>query len=327
MKKDFFGIDIAQEKFDVFHYSSNSWKEFRNNKKGFKSLLSWSGKIADNEIHICFENTGLYSQPLAVYLWDKGIPFYQVPALEIKRSLGIRRGKSDKLDAKVIAAYAYKNREELKPTEIAEKSFRKLKRLVNLRNKLNKQQAGYRAAIKAAKSHDPDISDNKVLLEVQEEMLEKLNEKIKQVEKEISEIIKQNDKVQKQYKMITSVNGLGPVAAWYTIAYTEGFRKIKKGRKFSCYIGVAPFEESSGKSNKGSRVSHLAQKKIKAIFHMAAMSAVKHNKELRAYKQKRDEKGKNEMSTLNIIRNKLISRAFAAVKRGKPYVETLDHMN
>jgi hypothetical protein len=35
--------------------------------------------------------------------------------------------------------------------------------------------------------------------------------------------------------------------------------------------------------------------------------------------------GKNKMSTINIIRNKLIARMFAVIKRGTPFVETVKY--
>jgi len=43
---------------------------------------------------------------------------------------------------------------------------------------------------------------------------------------------------------------------------------------------------------------------------------------MKIYYERRVEEGKNKMSTLNIIRNKLLARAFAVVERGTPYVNT-----
>ena len=54
---------------------------------------------------------------------------------------------------------------------------------------------------------------------------------------------------------------------------------------------------------------------------MAAISAVQWDQELKEYYQSRVEKGKPKMLVLNIIRNKLVSRIFATVKRGTAYAE------
>ena len=107
------------------------------------------------------------------------------------------------------------------------------------------------------------------------------------------------------------------------IAYTDNFSKFENWRKFASYCGIAPFPYQSGTSIKGrTKVSHLANKKLKAIINMCAIYAIQHKPEMKAYYQKRVEQGKNKMSTINIIRNKLIARVFAVVKRKTPYVDT-----
>ena len=56
---------------------------------------------------------------------------------------------------------------------------------------------------------------------------------------------------------------------------------------------------------------------------MCAISAIQHNPEMRKYFEKRTLEGKNKMSTVNIIRNKLLARVFAIIKRQTPYVDTM----
>jgi len=46
---------------------------------------------------------------------------------------------------------------------------------------------------------------------------------------------------------------------------------------------------------------------------------------MKLYYKKRVLQGKSKMSTINIIRNKLIARVFAVVKRGTPYVDTIKY--
>src|SRR5690606_36505633 len=88
-----------------------------------------------------------------------------------------------------------------------------------------------------------------------------------------------------------------------------------------CQAGVAPFEHSSGKSIRGkTRVSHMADKSIKTLFHLAAMAVLnRKSSELKDYYERKIAAGKNKMSVLNAIRNKIIQRIFAVVQRGAPY--------
>ena len=105
------------------------------------------------------------------------------------------------------------------------------------------------------------------------------------------------------------------------IAYTHNFTKFENARKFCCYCGIAPFENSSGTSLKGrTKVNPLANKMIKSLLNMGAMAAARNNTEFKSYYNNRVEKGHNKMSTLNIIRNKIVFRAFSVVKRGSPYL-------
>ena len=108
------------------------------------------------------------------------------------------------------------------------------------------------------------------------------------------------------------------------LVHTHTFTAFKDARQFACYCGIAPFEYASGTSIKGkTKVSHLANKKLKSLLNMAALNAVRFDSELKAYYERRVKEGKNKMCVLNIIRNKLVSRVFAVVKRGTPYVDVL----
>ncbi len=140
------------------------------------------------------------------------------------------------------------------------------------------------------------------------------------LEKQIKQIIDQDEDLKRLYALITSVVGVGFVTAINLIIYTNEFKLFSSVRKLACYCGVAPFEHRSGKSVKGrTRVSHFANKKLKTNLHMGALSSVKLDGELRKYYERKVAEGKNKMSVLNAIRNKLLARVFAVVKRGIPY--------
>jgi hypothetical protein len=52
---------------------------------------------------------------------------------------------------------------------------------------------------------------------------------------------------------------------------------------------------------------------------MAAISSVQHNPDLHEYYQRKVQEGKNKMSVINAVRNKLLHRIVAVVNRGTPY--------
>ena len=51
------------------------------------------------------------------------------------------------------------------------------------------------------------------------------------------------------------------------------------------------------------------------------MTAIHFDSELHNYYVRRQAEGKSKMATINIVRNKLISRVFAIVKRRTPFVD------
>lgn len=59
---------------------------------------------------------------------------------------------------------------------------------------------------------------------------------------------------------------------------------------------------------------------MKTIVHMAALSVIRLKGELRDYYLRKIAEGKNKMSVLNAVRNKLIHRICAVIARGTPYV-------
>lgn len=119
---------------------------------------------------------------------------------------------------------------------------------------------------------------------------------------------------------IKSIPGIGEQTAVYLIITTKGFTAFKNWRQFACYSGVAPFEFSSGSSVKGkTKVNHMADKKMKSLLQMCALTALKYDPKLKAYYLKKKE---NSMLVLNKIRCKLISRVFAIIKRETPFINT-----
>lgn len=326
--KQTIGIDISKLTFDVRIHSNQSYRVFKNTKKGFKQLINWvesnNNFKAENTLYV-LEHTGIYSEQISMFFNENNIPFSLIPGLEIKKSLGIARGKDDKVDATKIALYGYRLRDEITPYEMPSKSISQIKRLLTLRDRLVKQRAGFKTTYKE-QHRIYEKKSNEILLETQKKMIQYLDKQIHKVEKEISTIITKNDQLNTLLRLITSIKGVGEQTALFIIVFTNGFTKFKTWRKFASYSGIAPFPNSSGTSIKGrTKISHLANKKMKSLFDLCAKSAIQHNIEMKIYYNRRLEEGKNKRSTINIIRNKLLARIFAIVERKSPYVDILKY--
>lgn len=171
--KETIGIDISKLTFDVVVHTTKAYQSFENSKKGITEMISWAfeNTVQPKEnVLFVFEHTGLYSHEMAVVLTKKELAFCMVPGLEIKRSLGMARGKNDKKDASKIAQYAYRLRDEIKPSKLSSKDIENLKRLLSLRDRLVKQKAGYMTSLKEQK-RVLTKEEAKTLLKIQERMI------------------------------------------------------------------------------------------------------------------------------------------------------------
>jgi transposase len=320
------GIDVSKSVIDVCIHTSGVLHQFKNSKSGFKKMLIWILKDTNykkKELFFVFEHTGMYSDSLGAFLDSEHYYFCIVPGLEIKRSIGIARGKDDQIDAKRIARYAYRLKGELIPSKLPSKDISSLKSLNSLRLKLVKQRAGYKSTLKEQKGVYSK-KDFKTIFEVQEKMIMTLTKETQKLEAKMQQIVEANETLSTNYNLTISVKGIGPQTALIILIHTANFTKFETWRKFASYCGVAPFPYKSGSSIKGRpKVSHLANKKLKSILNMCAVTSIQHSPEMKLFYERRIESGKNKMSTINIIRNKLISRVFAAVKRQTPYVDIM----
>lgn len=322
--KTIVGIDVSKLTIDAAVHGHKDTEVFANSKKGFREMFRWIRTLTKEPLDralFCFEHTGLYSAALCVHLSESGFSFAQVSALEIKRSMGIARGKNDRADALRIARYAYERREDIQLSTLPDASLTKLQLYLTLRSTLVRQRSSLNTTAKEQQAVYSS-KEYKELFRVYDKASRALQKQIEEIERKMSAIIEADGKLKQNYKLVTSVTGIGQFTASYILVCTQNFQRFENWRKFACYSGTAPFEYSSGTSVRGrTKVHHFANREIKSLLFMCALSAVKFDGELRRYYQRRTEEGKSKMSTLNIIKNKLLARIFAAVKRQSPYVK------
>jgi transposase len=187
---------------------------------------------------------------------------------------------------------------------------------------MTRDRAGYEATqreqLRFLKGHDIPM-----LFDAYAEIINGLKSQIRKVEAAIKEILEADEELKQTLELITGIKGVGFIIGTYMIVYTHNFTRFDTWRKFACYAGIAPFENQSGTIRGKTKVSPLANKQLKTLLHMAALRAAHSDKELHAYYKKRVDGGKSKLETLNIIRNKVVSRVFAIAKRKTPYVDIM----
>ncbi|MFP4095127.1 MAG: IS110 family transposase, partial [Cyclobacteriaceae bacterium] len=323
----FVGIDISKESFDVCLSSEAkpsqfTHKKFANSAAGCQQLLGWLKKLKarPEQCFFAMEHTGWYTLELCCFLQDKQLAFALYSPLHLKRSLGLARGKNDRVDAQRLAQFAFLHRHDLNPTQLPSSSLLKLKNLFAFRERLVKNQAALKQTIQDLKD-TAHLVDNRFIIKESEKQLKLIKQQVERTEEQIEDAIQEDEQLQKTLRLLCSIPGIGLVTAVALILATNNFTAFTDGRKFASYCGVAPFEHTSGTSIRGgTRTSHLANKRIKALLSNGAATVIQFDEEMKAYYQRKLKEGKPKMVVINAVRAKLINRVFATINRGTEYV-------
>jgi transposase len=325
--KNFVGIDVSKKTLDVVFIFNNDTNhavhyQFSNDENGIKKLIKFltKEKASKAQTLLCLENTGIYGKRLCYVLDEQQWFVWVETPIVILRSMGLQRGKNDKVDAKRIALYAMKNPEQAKKWEAPRKEISVLRQLLNTREALIKVLSGLVISMNELKE-----TGNKELFEVMRRStanaIRGIKKDIKKTEQAITKVINEDPVLKQLVSLMISIPGIGMITAAELACYTNEFKNYTDPKKLACYCGVVPFEHSSGTSIRGkTRVSHMANKPLKTKLHMCAITAIRCDQELKGYYQRKVNEGKNKMLVINAVRNKLVHRLTAVVRRQTPYV-------
>lgn len=320
MKNIFIGIDVSNKTLDICIKEGNN-SAFCTIENSIPSCKKFFNKFKNSTgfTYVAMENTGRYNYNLYEALEQFSFLVYVINPIHMKKSLGLVRGKNDQIDAERIVCFIEKNHMDLPQWQPNTLPIKKLKVLqaerkhrIKIKSSLLKQQYDY----KLMKS----IKMDKELLKLNKSLISNIDKQLKIIEHKIELIIEEDQKLQDQSNRLRTIPGVGKVLTWMMITKTQGFSTINNPRKMACYAGVVPFDHQSGTSLRFKpKVSIFADKELKKVLHLAAMSAIRLDNELRTYYLRKVEEGKNKMSILNAVRNKIVHRIFALIKNETIY--------
>lgn len=339
------GIDFSKQKFDVTVIFCENLTEtkprvcnqFVNDLKGFKELAKWIKKNSENtqSILFCGENTGIYSTPLCLFLYYSGYDMWLENPYQIKHSIGLQRVKTDKADAGFIAEYAMRHLDKKEIFAPSDPTIEDMKELFQFRNDLlveksklqirMKEKNDANAKVLEIKKHCGEKIKKKDAFDYMNRSIDKIikeiDNQLMRCEKKIDEFINADLEIKENYNIITSIKGVARMNAIALIVITLNFKKFDyDSRKIACYYGVAPFGRYSGTSVRHSpHTSSMANRQLKALLTMAAMSAKRYCPAIEMFYKSRIARGKKPMVALNDTKNKLLHIIVAMVKNKTKY--------
>lgn len=330
-RKCFIGVDVSKSWIDLSMMvvidgvkQEMITQKFDNNPAGFKILTQWLRShhvpFNDNTL-VVIENTGVYHRLIWKYCTEKGLSLHIGNAAGIKWSLGITRGKDDVTDSQRLCSYCYRHADELKATPALDPVILQLKDLMTARTRLIKQITSTKVYLKELNlSNSKEVQ--KAIEKAHKAALDGMRKSLSLIEEQIKIIVREHTAINKNYKLLLSVPGIGRITSIYIICCTANFASRISGKQLACYAGVVPFAHSSGSSIKGkNKVNKMANKDLKKLLHMGARSVVTHHPEFRTYYERKLKEGKHDLAIINAIRNKIILRAVAVINKQEEYVD------
>ena len=321
--KHFVGCDVSKNTLDfALHERGKDYRQFQhiqvpNSIEGFQAMRKWlrSLTVKIQDAVIAMEHTGSYSTALAEWCNKKKIVFVFLHPMDVKNAGARGRNKTDKVDSLFIADYVYTMREKLTPSVPESPIIKCLRQLRNERQIVVRSRTAFLNLIKT-------LTDKASVARARRTIVSLLAQ-IKEIEKQIQAVIASDEQVNKNFKLLVSIPGIGLINALMTIIATGNFTRFQTARQYAKFSCVSPLTTQSGTSVKGAdHVSKAGHNEIKAVLTEGARSAINHDVNLKTYYERKRAEGKSHGSVMNAVKFKLICRMFAVIKRQTPYVNT-----
>jgi len=321
----FIGVDVSKDKLDyaVLNQEKLLFHEVRpNTKEDIGLFLARLKKIPGFTLPkalFCMEASGIYGNHLIEAVRKSKAAMVVDNPVHIKRSMGLVRGKEDKVDAIRIARYCRSHKDEVRLWTARRAEVTRLTALFALRNRLlslsiaisNPLMEEQRFVKKNYHDRNKELCSSTIGA---------LKNDLKKVEKAIDALITGDLVLSRLRAILLSVPGIGRITMIQILISTNEFKSITCPKKLACYAGVAPFKNESGTFAGRARISRFANRRLKSLLHICAMNARKAEPELKVYfERKTAAEGKPKLAVINAIRAKLIQRVYACVRQNRFY--------
>ena len=298
MEKLVIGIDFSKDTLNFCCMQGTSNRIVKeavvsNNQSGCKEMIRMLRELFPmarvSDFLFCGENTGCYSMEVSDYLFSKKYVMWLENPLQIKLSSGIRREKTDKVDARMIAEYAFRHQDKVKPYNPQTESIQELRCWLKTHDALKESRKSLMNLSRSMK-HVPRILQKSI---------DELTEQLKQTNKKIKELLKRDEELAPNAKLAMSVPGISYVTAAAILVDTRNFTRFTDARKYANHTGCVPHKYSSGSSIYGRpHVSKASNRYINSLLTEGSVSLMTHNKEMREYPTRKEGKEKVQDASL-----------------------------
>ena len=306
---DTIGIDISKDHLDAHRLSDGQAKRFTNDKPGLKALKAWIGCQC---CRVVYEPTGRYHRDLEVRLGKAGHAMVKVNPKRARRfaeAVG-QSAKTDQIDAKLLARMGATL--DLDPSQLRDETMNDLRELQVARTALIKDQSACRNRLSGARN---------TLVKAQlKARMRQIKKHLAQLDAELKKRVREDEKLARQFQILLSIPGIGPVAAIAILIELPEIGKLSP-KQATALAGLAPFVRKSGKWVGKAKIGG-GRAGLRHALYMPALVAARCNVQLSGvYKNLRSE-GKEAKVAIVAIMRKLLILANTLIHENREWSET-----
>jgi transposase len=299
---------------------------FENTHKGIAQFISWIKTIdpvCDNVI-VGIEGGGTSRKALLVQLLKNNYAVYEINPLFTKqrRTFGTNPDKSDPRDAKLIAEVLTRKLKELPMITMHDLSSTMLilRKTVWFYEQITDEGIAQQNQLHQLKreeelSVDPIEKETlQMIISEREKSLQTVRKTQQKCEKQLSKLLT------KQGSNLTSFKGVSTILAAKIVAHSGGIERFKNINDFIQYAGIAPKEQSSGRSKRHKKAK-IGNRKLNHAFYLIALQQIVRDSEGKMYYQKKLKEGKTKMQALKCVMKRVACIIYGMLRSGKSYEE------
>ena len=311
---DIIGADISSTEIVLAKAQSKQPVESIANNR--KSILAWLKRLPLSTV-IGMEATGRFHHALADLAVERGHTVYVInPKHLFNYAKGVgQRGKTDPLDAKVIARYLERERDKLHPYVVPTDLQRSLRNLMSQRTGIVKHCVAIHQNLQATGTHG-----GAKLARARKQLLQSLAAVVAEIDAALKAAVDANPTLEGKRKQLQTIVGIGVLNS---IALTHRFDRTPFANSDAVVAayGLDPQPKDSGKHIGKRHLTKQGNPEDRRLIYLAALSAAKTKTFKPLYTALRD-RGFATTEAVVIIARKLLRIAFAVWTSNKPFDPT-----
>lgn len=314
VKTVYLGLDISKRKIDCCILQNGQYRHFiiDNHIDGFFNLSLCLSKwnIDSQDIHACCEATGIYYKALAQYLHQHRIVLSVINPRSIHAysKERMKRVKTDKQDAKLIAEYCSERKPEpWFPDSEFVACFKSLHRRVEQLNQML-----------VCEKNRLQVSDE-YCIESVEESIEFLNREIKKCRDKIDEMISRESSAADKFRILQSIPGVGKQTARVLLYLLHNPDRFQTAKHLISFIGLSPTIRDSGQKHGRQHISKMGDRFIRKSLYLPARVACLHTELWRPWFEQKIREGKHPKQIYVLMMCKILKFAYVCIKTNTPF--------